>query len=138
MLLHVFAVNPGSAQVLLADVAEVGLGVGVGVDVVRELQGSAEALVAERTVVPNARVGQQVGFQHALLFEGLLTNGALERPGVGVQPLVAPHGAGEGEAFPTDGAVVWFLAGVGPLVLRQVDVLCEALPAGRALKRALA
>lgn len=80
---------------------------------------------------------QLVALERALLFEGLLADGALVRPGVGVQPLVPAQGAGEGEALAAVGAGVGFLPGVDPLVLRHVDLLGEALPAGGALKRTL-
>lgn len=80
---------------------------------------------------------QLVGLERALLLEGLLADGALVRPGVGVQPLVSAQGAGEGEALPTVGAGVGFLSSVGPLVLPHVYVLGEALSAGRTLKRTL-
>lgn len=138
MFLHVLAVDPGSAEVLLADVAEVWPGVGVHVHVVGELQGAAEALAAERTLVADPRVRPLVALERALLFEGLQADGALVGPGVGVQPLVSAQGAGEGEALVAGGAGVGFLPSVGPLVLRHVDLLGEALPAGGALKRTLA
>lgn len=138
MSLHVVAEDPGPAQVLLADVAEVRPGVGVHVYVVGELQGAAEALVAERTLVADAGVRQLVALERALLFEGLLADGALVRPRVRVQPLVSAQGAGEGEALAAVGAGVGFLSGVDPQVLRHVDLLGEALPAGGALKRTLA
>lgn len=81
---------------------------------------------------------QLVALERALLFEGLVADGALVRPGVGVQPLVSPQGAGEGEALAAVGAGVGFLPSVDPLVLRHVDLLGEALPAGGALERTLA
>lgn len=81
---------------------------------------------------------QLVALERALLFEGLVADGALVRPGVGVQPLVSPQGAGEGEALAAVGAGVGFLPGVDPLVLSHVDLLGEALPAGGALERTLA
>lgn len=54
MFLHVVAEDPGATQVLLADVAEVGPGVGVHVHVVGELEGPAEALAAARTLVADS------------------------------------------------------------------------------------
>lgn len=54
MFLHVVAEDPGSAQVLLADVAEVRPFVRVHVNVVGELEGAAEALAAERTLVADS------------------------------------------------------------------------------------
>lgn len=138
MFPHVVAEDPRSAQVLLADVAEVRPGARVHVHVVAELEGAAEALAAERTLVADSRVRQLVALERALLFEGPLADGALVRPGVGVQPLVSAQGAGEGEALAAVGAGVGLLPGVGPLVLRHVDVLGEALPAGGALKGTLA
>lgn len=137
MLLHVLAVDPGPAQILLADVAEVRSGVGVHVDVVGELERPAEALPAEGTLVADPRVRQLVALQRALLLEGLLADGALVRPGVGVQPLVSAQSAGEGEALSAVGAGVGLLAGVDPLVLSHVHLLGEALPAGGALERTL-
>lgn len=80
---------------------------------------------------------QLVGLERALLFEGLVADGALVRPGAGVQPLVSAKGAGEGEALPAVGAGVGLLSGVGPLVLLHVYMLGEALPAGGTLKRTL-
>lgn len=138
MLPHVSAEHPGSAQVLPADPAEVRVGVGVRVNVVGELQGAAEALAAQRTLVADGRVSQLVVLEDAELLEGLGADGALEGPGVGVHTLVAAHCAGEGEALAADGAGEGFLARVDPLVLRHVDVLDEALPAGGTLEGTLA
>ena len=108
------------------------------VHVVGELQGAAEALAAEGTLVADSRVGQLVGLQRALLLEGLLADGAPVRPSVGVQPLVPAQSAGEGEALAAVGAGVGLLPGVNPQVLRHVNLLREALPAGGALERTLA
>lgn len=138
MLLHVLPEYPSPAQVLLADVAEVRPGFGVHVHVVGELQCTAEALGAEGTLVADASVYQLVALERRLLLEGLLADGALVRPRVGVEPLVTAESAGEGEALVTLGAGVRLLAGVDPLVLGQVPVLDEALPAGGALERTLA
>lgn len=56
MFLHVVAENSGSAQVLLADVAEVRPAVGVNVHMVGELEGAAEALAADGTLVSDPGV----------------------------------------------------------------------------------
>lgn len=138
MLLHVLPEDSGSAQVLLADVAEVRPSLRVHVHVVGELEGAAEALAAQRALVADARVRQLVLFERAALLEGLGTDGALVRPGVGVQTLVPAQRTGEGEALAADAAGVGSLSRVDPLVLRHVDVLDEALPAGGALKGTLA
>lgn len=137
MLPHVSAEDPGSAQVPVADVAEVWLRFRVHTHVVGELQGAAETLAADRTLVAHAGVRQLVALQRAVLLEGLWAVGALVRPRVGVQPLVAAQRAGEGEALTAVGAGVGFLPGVDPLVLRHVHLLREALPAGGALVRTL-
>lgn len=134
MFLHVFAEDAGAAQVLLADVAEVGPGVGVRVHVVGELQGAAEALAAQGALEADPRVDHLVAFEHAELLEGLEADGTLVGPGVGVDPQVSAQGAGEGEALAAHAAGVGFLSGVDPLVLLQVGLLHEALPAGGALE----
>ena len=134
MSLQVFAVDAGSAQVLLAGVAVVRAGGGVRTHMVVELQGPAEGFAAEGAGEADAGVHQLVALQGAQLLEALVTDGALEGPCVGVQPLVPPQGTGEGEAPPAQWARVGLLARVDAPVLGHVHVLDEALAAHGALE----
>lgn len=66
------------------------------------------------------RVGTQVNVEVPFVIEVFVTDFALVRLLVGVDPLVTAQGGVMGEPLETESAAVWLLPGVDPLVSAEV------------------